>query len=102
MFDVLVSNGDGNGKVVWQKIGRVEPNKWFTVDIKMDFNGKTCDVALDGGEWQTGKKFRHASSWEGTMWARGLNARDYRYDIEAGKSPVLVRDIVFSSDPIGR
>ena len=36
------------------------------------------------------------------MWARGLNVRDYRYDIEAGKSPVLVRDIVFSSDPIGR
>ena len=98
----MIALSKADGKVVWQKIGRVEPNKWFTVDIKMDFNGKTCDVALDGGEWQTGKKFRHASSWEGTMWARGLNARDYRYDIEAGKSPVLVRDIVFSSDPIGR
>ena len=102
MFDVLVSNGDGNGKVVWQKIGRVEPNKWFTVDIKMDFNSKTCDVALNGGEWQRGKKFRHASSWEGTMWARGLNARDYRYDIEAGSTPVLVREIDFSSEPIGK
>lgn len=102
MFDVLVSNGDGNGKVVWQKIGRVEPNKWFTVDVKMDFNSKTCDVALNGGEWQTGKKFRHASSWEGTMWARGLTVRDYRYDIEANKIPVLVREIVFSSDPIGK
>ncbi len=36
------------------------------------------------------------------MWARGLTARDYRYDIEANKIPVLVREIVFSSDPIGK
>ena len=99
--DVLVSNGDGNGKVEWQKVGRVEPGKWFTVDIRLDFNSKTCDVALNGGGWQTGKRFRHASSWVGTMWAQDLGSRDYRYDIEAGGVTLLVRDIVFSSDPIG-
>ena len=100
-FDVLVCNGDGSGKVQWQKVGRVAPGKWFTIDIKLDFNDKTCAVALDGGDWQTGKKFRHASSWVGTMWPQDLKSRDYRYDIEAGGTALLVREIAFSSDPVG-
>ena len=99
-FDILAGNGDGKGGVNWQKAGRVEPGKWFTVDIKLDFNTKTFDVAVDGRNWETGKNFRHASNWVGTMWPENLKDRSYRYDIEAGTAlPVLVSEAAFSADP---
>jgi len=99
-FDILAGNGDGKGGIVWKKAARVEPGKWFTVDLKLDFNAKTFDISADGRDWLTGLNFRHASAWVGTMWAENLKSRAYRYDIEATAMPILVSEAVFSSDPI--
>ena len=56
---------------------------------------------MAGGDAATGKKFRHAEAWVGSMWAQDLNRRDYRYDIEAAPAgPIYLGGLVFSADPI--
>ncbi len=99
-IDVLAANGPGDGKVNWDKVAAVEPGKWFTVDVKLDFNEKKYDLSVNGGEWAAGKNFRHAAQWVGTMWAQDPGKKDYRYDVEASAATeIFFADAAFSADP---
>jgi len=98
---VSVSNGDGKGKVSWRNVADVEIGQWVTIDVKMNFDTKTCDVTVNGKTAES-NAFRHAADWEGTMWAANKTSRDYRYDIKADMTTVYCSQVKFSADPIGK
>ncbi len=97
---VSASNGDGKGYVKWVHAGEFKLGEWTTVDVKMDFVKKVYDVSVNGSEALKDNKFRHAEAWEGTMWAKSVENKDYRYDIKADNADVFVSEIAFSADPV--
>ena len=100
---VAASNGDGKDYVKWEQIANVQKEKWIRIDIVQHFKEKTYDVSVDGAPFKKDFKFRHAESWQGSIWPADMGKPQCRIDFEAGqKTTAYIDNIVFSSEPLSQ